>query len=322
MSLSSFLSDNDNKHQLTKLKIIFDKFIHTFEKIYDSVEEREARFLIFADNVLTHLPQLLTAETLNFSPYLDMTQEEFKNKFLSKVKIGNRSDIKVYESTTLGDDPEDFDWRSKNVVTPVKNQGQCGSCWAFSAVGNIESQHAIKRGGDLAQYSEQQLVDCDRGGESAGCDGGDMVDAFRYLIRVGGIEKQSVYPYTAKNGTCKFATLLVSESLSDLVQIEKDEEKIKKALLEIGPLSVALDASSLQFYSKGSILRQTNKCGQTEDDLNHGVVIVGYGVENGVKYWIVKNSWGVAFGDDGYFRIERGVNACGISLDVSSSILK
>jgi C1A family cysteine protease len=149
-----------------------------------------------------------------------------------------------------------------------------------------------------------------------------MIDAFRYLIRVGGIEKQSVYPYTAKNGTCKFATLLVSESLSDLVQIEKDEEKIKKALLEIGPLSVALDASSLQFYSKGSILRQTSGCGQKERNLNHGVVIVGYGVENGVKFWIVKNSWGVGFGDDGFFRIERGVNACGIKLDVSSSILK
>ena len=322
MSLSSFLSDNQNKHQLTKLKTIFEKFIHTFEKIYDSVEERDARFIIFADNVLTHLPELLTEDTLKFSPYLDLTENEFKNQFLSKVTIGNRSDIKVFKPSTFGDDPENFDWRSKNVVTPVKNQGHCGSCWAFSTVGNIESQHLIKRGGDPVQYSEQQLVDCDRGGESEGCNGGDMVDAFRYLIRVGGIEKQSVYPYTAKNGVCKFASLLISESLSDIVQIAKDEEEMRKALLEVGPLSVALDASSLQVYKQGSIIRQTSKCGQTEDFLNHAVVIVGYGVENGVKFWIAKNSWGTSFGDQGYFRIERGNNTCGISLDVSSSILK
>jgi C1A family cysteine protease len=150
-----------------------------------------------------------------------------------------------------------------------------------------------------------------------------MVDALRYLIRVGGIEKQISYPYTGKDGKCKFSSLLVSETVSDLVQIERDEKKIKKALIEIGPLIVALDASSLHFYTKGSIIRQNSVCGQTEDDLNHGVVIVGFGVdEKGVEYWIVKNSWGTQFGDNGFFKIERNKNTCGISLDVSSSILK
>jgi len=324
IALSSFLSDNN--HQLEKLNVLFEKFINEYNKVYNSIQEKEKRFEIFIENVIENLPELLTSNEHKFSPYLDLTKKEFADRYLSKVKIGKRDDIKVFQPSTFGDDTISFDWRDHNAVTPVKNQGSCGSCWAFSAVGNIESQHLIKRGGSPVQYSEQQLVDCDKGGESDGCAGGDMLDAYRYLKRVGGIEKQINYPYTGKDGKCKFSSLLASETVSDLFQIERDEEIIKKALVEVGPLSVAMDASSLQFYTKGSIIRQNSKCGQKESDLNHGVLIVAFGElkenGNGLKYWEVKNSWGTKFGDDGFFKIERGTNACGISLDVSSSVLK
>ena len=216
--------------------------------------------------------------------------------------------------------PSSVDWRDKGVVTHVKNQQQCGSCWAFSAVGSMEGQHALKTG-KLVSLSESQIVDCDVNGSDAGCSGGFMDGAFKYVISQGGIDTEESYPYDPQDDPCIFNKSNVGASFTGFKDVKGGEKGLKQSVAKIGPISVGIDASSstFQFYNGGVYYDST--CSSTM--LDHGVLVVGYGTTvNGTDYWIVKNSWGDSWGEKGYIYMSRNRdNNCGIATQPSYPIV-
>jgi len=210
--------------------------------------------------------------------------------------------------------PEKMDWRNKNAVTHVKNQEQCGSCWAFSTTGSVEGIVAIKTG-KLHNISEQQLVDCSTNEGNQGCNGGSMDQAFQYIIDNNGSCSENDYPYIAVEEQCQDCNNVVT--ISNYSDVERNNEKILQRVVSHQPVSVAIQANqpSFQQYSKG--IYSDPNCGT---QLDHGVLIVGYGHDpiHQMDYWMVKNSWGQDWGEDGYIRIQRNVNdsrgLCGIAM--------
>lgn len=296
----------------------FQKFMTAHNKQYETVEEYETRFQIFQENLNKMVFQYkMDPHKYGYSKYMDITQEEFR-----KTRLGFRVSHldqfkrigKTYEPKfSLSQVPESWDWNEQGKVSRVKNQGYCGSCWAFSAVGNMESLNAIhNKLSHVQEFSEQQLVDCDS--VDLGCNGGEMQSAFQYVVQ-NGLESEQDYPYLGRDGRCQAQGSRVALRISSFSNISKDEEEIKRALYEHGPLSVALNAEKLQYYGYGII--DENDC--DPQALDHGVLLTGYGTENGKNYWIVKNSWGSDWGESGYFRIVRGRGACGINSDVSTA---
>ncbi|KAG7596039.1 Peptidase C1A papain C-terminal [Arabidopsis suecica] len=246
-----------------------------------------------------------------------MTNSEFKAHFLGL----NTSSLRLHKKQRpvcdpAGNVPDAVDWRTQGAVTPIRNQGKCGGCWAFSAVAAIEGINKIKTG-NLVSLSEQQLIDCDVGTYNKGCSGGLMETAFEFIKTNGGLATETDYPYTGIEGTCD-----QEKSKNKVVTIQGYQKVAQnEASLQIAaaqqPVSVGIDAGGFifQLYSSGVF---TNYCGT---NLNHGVTVVGYGVEGDQKYWIVKNSWGTGWGEEGYIRMERGVSEdtgkCGIAMMAS-----
>jgi len=286
------------------------------------MEEYHKRQSIFRQNYIkmaTMLPELGHVKgPIRYSPFMDLTEEEFSNNFGFNYNKEQAEEARKSNSTPLSqkynlyeDTPASYDWRDQGAVTEVKNQGSCGSCWAFSATGNIEGQTKLAKG-VLTSISEQELVDCDKVDE--GCNGGLMEQAFDELKRIGGTESEADYPYKGVDGTCQFDASRVDFQVKGYSFVDKDENVIKETLFKYGPLAVALNATPLQFYFGGIFHPWKILC--NPDALNHGVLIVGYGTENGKDYWIVKNSWGKLWGEKGYFRIFRGDGTCGINTHV------
>ncbi len=213
--------------------------------------------------------------------------------------------------------PASVDWSAKGAVTPVKNQGQCGSCWAFSATGAVEGVHAIKTG-KLVSLSEQQLVDCSGSYGNQGCNGGLMDSAFKYIIQNNGICAEEAYPYTARDGSCHSSSCSAAAKISGFYDVPTNNADALKAAVAQQPVAVAIEADKtcFQFYSSGVL---TCNCGTS---LNHGVLAVGYGTEGGNDFWKVKNSWGESWGMNGYIKLLRGASAgsagmCGIQMAAS-----
>jgi len=255
---------------------------------------------------------------------MDLTPAEFKATTL-KLNMSNYAQLKAtmepFIRTTADAAPESFDWRDKGISLNVKDQGRCGACWAFSAVGNIEAQYALKKQQN-ATFSEQQLVDCDVKGGNQGCEGGLMDTTFQYIINNGGLVSDSDYPYNAADGTCKFNKNQVKVQLSSFKDISKNENEIKEVLFANGPLSVAVNADPFQFYTGGIFTPTTTSC--DPQGLNHAVTLIGFGIDTKTnkQFWILKNSWGKNWGEKGYIRLARGIGACGINTNVSTAVLK
>jgi len=267
---------------------------------------------------------------MGVTQFFDLSPEEFRARYLTLNKkfmkqLRQENIDNVFPVTSNKDAPESWDWREKGAVTSVKNQGMCGSCWAFSAIGNIEGQYQLKTGRSV-DLSPQQLVDCDIDGQDQGCNGGDMDTAFNYISRAGGIISEADYPYTGSDDKCKFdKSKVVTKITGFTFAPSDDEEQIKTFLYNTGPLSIGINATPLQFYFFG-IFSPWAEWICDPADLNHGVVLVGYGVQTSIlgtktPYWIVKNSWGWYWGERGYFRIVRGSGACGMNKDVLSAII-
>jgi len=247
--------------------------------------------------------------------FADLTQKEWKNRigFCSMRQPEPRRHLAKLNPVNT---PASVDWRDKGAVTPVKNQLECGSCWAFSSTGSLEGLNFITNG-KLESFSEQQLVDCSQSFGNNGCDGGLMDYAFEY-VAAKGIESETTYPYKALTGTCRYSkakVLFKNKAYEDIPQ--RDNDALAAAVAQ-QPVSIGIEAdtSAFQMYTSG-VFNDAN-CGT---NIDHGVLIVGYGTENGNDYWIVKNSWGSSWGESGYIRIAKqsgqGTGVCGVAMSAS-----
>ena len=296
----------------------FQKFIKKYNKKYHSIEEYLARYQIFKTNMQVAYENQDNGAEFGITKFSDLTEQEFRKTYLN-LNFGAHAflPLKRISITPSNDAPESYDWRDvESYVTAVKDQGSCGSCWAFSTVANLEGLYW--KGHKVSKtFSEQMLVDCDT--NDSGCNGGLMDLAFDWLKDNGGIEDDTDYPYKGRKQTCAQDTSkfvpnfkvtgyeMLGEASGDWYPCE--ESDMVEFLYKTGPLSVALNATPVQFYSKGIL--DPSSC--STSGINHAVTLVGYGNESGKDYWILKNSWGSSWGESGYFRLVRGKEACGIN---------
>lgn len=249
---------------------------------------------------------------LGINQFTDWTHEEFSG--LNKLKSNSSAKSSTFLAPLNVKYPNEVDWRKEGLVTEVKDQGQCGSCWAFSATGSLEGQHK-KKTGKLVSLSEQNLIDCSR--RNDGCGGGLYTLAFEYVKNNKGIDTELSYPYLAQQGKCHFNRTNVGATATGYVTVEENDElALMQAVATVGPISVAIDASHDDFQHYKSGVFDSEDCSST--DLDHGVLVVGYGTENGKDYWLVKNSWGKQWGEAGYIKIARNHNnVCGVATQAS-----
>ncbi|XP_034530193.1 cathepsin L.1 [Notolabrus celidotus] len=298
-----------------------------FGRTYSSPSEETHRKQIWLNNrrvVLVHnimADQGIKSYRLGMTYFADMQNEEYK-RLISQGCLGAfnasqpRRGSTFFQLPELSDLPNTVDWRDKGYVTDIKDQKQCGSCWAFSATGSLEGQH-FRKTGKLVSLSEQQLVDCSGDYGNMGCSGGLMDQAFQYIKANGGIDTEDSYPYEAEDDQCRYNPANIGATCTGYVDVkEGDEDALKEAVATIGPVSVGIDASqeSFQLYESG--VYDEPGCSSTE--LDHGVLAVGYGSDGGKDYWLVKNSWGLSWGTKGYIMMSRNKdNQCGIATAAS-----
>jgi len=301
----------------------FESWVKLFNKEYSN-SEIDTKYSTWKAN--DDFIQKTNSKGLSYqvghNEFSDMSWEEFApkytglkdaDKYLRRPKNVNHA---LSKKEVVDAAPASVDWTTKNAVTPVKNQGQCGSCWAFSTTGSTEGAYAIASG-KLVSLSEQMLVSCDHNGDN-GCNGGLMDNAFKWIQTNGGICTEADYPYTAQTGTCTTGCKPAVTVSGHHDVPAKDEDALAVAVA-VGPVSVAIEAdkSAFQFYKSGVF--DNAGCGTT---LDHGVLAVGYGTLGNATYWKVKNSWGATWGLNGYILMAKGTtanpkNMCGISQSAS-----
>ncbi|CAN9499293.1 unnamed protein product [Ophioblennius macclurei] len=299
----------------------FRSWMAQYNRMY-SLQEYSQRLNIFTENKRTidKHNEGNHSFTMGLNQFSDLTFQEFK-KFYLMSEPQNCSATKGNYFSRKGPYPDSVDWRKKgNYVTEVKDQGPCGSCWTFSTTGCLESVTAIATG-KLIPLAEQQLVDCAQDFNNHGCNGGLPSQAFEYILYNKGLMTEQDYPYTAVEGTCEFKPDLAVAFVKDVVNVTAYAEKeMVDAVATHNPVSFAFEVTSdFMHYQKG--VYTSTKCHSTPDKVNHAVLAVGYGEENGTPYWIVKNSWSSSWGIDGYFLIERGRNMCGLAVCASFPVV-
>ncbi|UYV60936.1 MCM2 [Cordylochernes scorpioides] len=264
------------------------------EKNYHG-EEDQVRKAIFEENLKKIVQHNLEYDLgmhsyyLGINKYSDWSSEEFNQKMNGRVPSDDHKPD-VYETFEDVELPSSLDWRSKGYVTEVKDQKHCGSCWAFSATGSLEGQH-YRKTGKLISLSEQNLVDCSYITGNFGCGGGNQIYAYLYVKQNHGIDTEESYPYIGKNGACHYNKTNIGATCKRYWPINKDEKSLQKALAAVGPIAIAIDASAKEFHQyKGGVYNNPN-CKTANSELDHAVLVVGYGQENGVDYWLVKNRY-------------------------------
>jgi len=313
----------------------FVNWMSHYEMTFDSESHM---LLVFSKWVANHVYiEQTNAKNMTYqlghNQFSGMDNEEFRNYLATIPRIVNSDAVprETYVSgLRVGASPASVDWVAKGAVTPVKDQGQCGSCWSFSTTGALEGAYYLKYG-QLVSFSEQQLVDCDtlgNGGRDHGCNGGLMDNAFNWISKNGGLCTENDYPYisgtTKTADTCKNSCKLVSGSkIAKYVDVAASSDTAFMAALALQPVSVAIEADQrdFQLYKSGVF---TGTCGT---NLDHGVLAVGYGTDSGLDYYKVKNSWSASWGESGYIRLGRGTQynsgngQCGILMEASYPVL-
>lgn len=305
----------------------FTTWSSLYNRTYPSATERDYRESVYTQNLVKIAKHNLEnySWSLDVNQFADLTSKEFATNYIRGGYVAPNATAyrkRSYNWTLLYGNkttlPASVDWTTQGAVTPVKDQGECGSCWAFSATGSMEATWFLTNG-TLIALSEQQLVDCSTGQGNQGCDGGLMDSAFQYVIANKGITSESAYPYTATGpNTCDASGKPVVAMVTGYKDVPSGSELALMTALTEQPVSVAVEAdeNTFQFYSGGVF---TASCGS---NLDHGVLAVGYGTQNGQDFYKVKNSWGTSWGEKGYILLGRGsqygtAGQCGIQMDPS-----
>jgi cysteine peptidase B len=302
---------------------MFKNFKQQYNKQYPTAEAEAHRYAIFVQNMkkAAHFNKVNPLASFGVNEFADLSAEEFKtrhnsDKIYAKKKSMQKPVANLYKADQLVAG-QAIDWRTKGAVTPVKNQGQCGSCWSFSTTGGIEGQWFMA-GNPLTSLSEQELVSCDT--IDSGCNGGLMDQAMEWLLQAhgGSIVTEASYPYVSGNGnvpTCSMQGTVVGATITNHQDLPHDETQMATWVYSNGPLSIAVDATSWQTYTGGIM---TN-C--ISSQIDHGVLIVGFDDTNSPPYWIIKNSWGASWGESGYIRVQKGTDQCLITDMPCTSII-
>jgi cathepsin H len=300
----------------TDLLKVYQDFLSEYKGKSFNVNTDMERFMIFKDNVrriIAHNSNPDSTWKMGVNHLSDMTREEkFAQYHLMEKQecSATASPRNFYNEPT----PDEFNWVDKNMVSPVKDQKSCGSCWTFSTTGAMEAHMKISHGEEVL-LSEQELVDCPDPDkyDTHGCNGGLPSYAFDFIHDFG-IEHENDYPYQAHDAECRFNKERPRVTTDGAFIIEEgNEDQLKEELFQKGPVSVAFEVVE-DFMDYTSGVYSSTECKNGPMDVNHAVLAVGYGTENGVDYWLVKNSWSEHWGDKGYFKIQRGVNMCGIAV--------
>ncbi|KAA3459557.1 putative cysteine proteinase A494 [Gossypium australe] len=319
----------EQQQLLTAAEHHFSLFKARFNQSYGSKAEHDYRFKVFRSNLrrAARHQKLDPSATHGVTQFSDLTPGEFRKRYLG-LNRRLRLPIDANQAPILPTDnlPEDFDWREKGAVTAVKNQGTCGSCWSFSTTGALEGANFLATG-KLASLSEQQLVDCDHecdpelaGSCDSGCNGGLMNTAFEYTLKAGGIMSEEDYPYTATDrGRCKFDKSKIVAKVANFSVVSLDEDQFAANLVKNGPLAVGINS----VHILGEFLAHSS----APNTLIMEYCLVGYGSAGyspihlkDKPYWIIKNSWGENWGENGYYKICRGSNVCGVDSLVSTVV--
>jgi len=302
------------------LRTEFEQWVANYNKIY-AKEEKEQKYLVWKQNhervKQYNEKKMYGTATFSLNEFSDMTPKEFKEQYASCYKSG-RSEVakkrSVHPTNGKINVPDSIDWRKLGAVTQVKNQGNCGSCWSFSTTGSLEGAHFIATN-NLTSLSEQNLIDCSGSQNNDGCNGGRVDWALQYVIQNGGIDTEASYPYVGEDGTCNYNAANSGATCKAWTQTTEGDEVALQAQVAVQPVSIAISVDDA-FANYASGVFVDDSCPNDADDLDHAVLIVGYGTQDGQDYWIVKNSWGASWGASGYILMARNHNnMCGVATD-------
>uniref|UniRef100_A0ACD6AHH6 Uncharacterized protein n=1 Tax=Avena sativa TaxID=4498 RepID=A0ACD6AHH6_AVESA len=305
----------------------YEKWMEEHGQAYKDSTEKARRFEVFKSNA--HFIDSYNAaagpggNSLTTNKFADLTEAEFRSIYIRGIPktVSPPGTGFKYGAVSLSDVPASIDWREKGAVASVKDQYQCACCWAFTAVAAVEGIHQI-RTGNLVSLSEQQLVDCSTGTNDEGCNARDMDKAFQYILDSGGLTTEQAYGYEGHQGTCRASGKPIAATIRGFQDVPPRNETALMLAVAHQPVSVGLDGGNkvMTYFSGTGIYGAAGEPCTT--DLNHAMTIVGYGTdEHGTKYWLMKNSWGSGWGDNGYLKIARDVvsntGLCGLTLQAS-----
>ncbi|XP_042637470.1 cathepsin F [Orycteropus afer afer] len=302
-----------------KMVSIFKNFVTTYNRTYESKEETKWRMSVFANNMIrAQKIQALDLGTAQYgvTKFSDLTEEEFRTIYLNPLLREGPGKRMRPAKAPKDPMPPEWDWRTKGAVTKVKNQGMCGSCWAFSVTGNVEGQWFLNQGA-LLSLSEQELLDCDKVDKA--CMGGMPSNAYAAIKTLGGLETEEDYSYQGHMQACSFSADKAKVYINDSVELSQNEGKLAAWLAKNGPISVAINAFGMQFYRHGVAHPLRPLCSPWLID--HAVLLVGYGNRSDTPFWAIKNSWGTDWGEEGYYYLYRGSGACGVNTMASSAVV-